>query len=248
MPPKPKRSGKGKAKKEARKRELEEERARKSVAAAASAVPDLLADFAAFAKFERNGLALDIDCFTSASLPPELLSEMFALLEGNMKQLYLEGGWGWRRSDKLDELTDPASRHLVVRTRDEPRTLAAFAHFRFVEEGRALALYIYELQVSKEFERRGLGRHLTQLMELLARRHGMEWVMCTVFKTNEPSMNFFMGKMKFTIDETSPSFDPDMGEQSYEILSKCVDPELRRQLQAAAGAAARESGRLPASS
>lgn len=58
-----------------------------------------------------------------------------------------------------------------------------------------------------------------QIIELIARRHQMERLSLTVFKKNVQAMNFYTKKLKFQIDEGSPS---QCGDQtaSYEILSK----------------------------
>ena len=62
---------------------------------------------------------------------------------------------------------------------------------------------------------------MTRTLELVALRQKMEWVMLTVFKENKSSMHFFMEKMKYAIDETSPSQNI-FEEATYEILSKCL--------------------------
>ena len=63
-------------------------------------------------------------------------------------------------------------------------------------------------------------------LELVALRQKMAWVMLTVFKANKPSMGFFMEKMQYDIDETSPSQCDDAllaeDKSSYEILSKSL--------------------------
>ena len=60
----------------------------------------------------------------------------------------------------------------------------AFAHFRFTLEGEtrdemagAPVLLVRDLQVAPEAQRKGLGRHLCQLLELVARKHAMRGVM-----------------------------------------------------------------------
>ena len=63
---------------------------------------------------------------------------------------------------------------------------------------------------------------MTQILELVALRQKMEWVMLTVFKANKASMNFFMNKMNYDIDETSPSQCSIYDESTYEILSKSL--------------------------
>eukprot|EP00899_Mesostigma_viride_P026071 jgi/Mesvir1/6649/Mv10251-RA.1 len=80
----------------------------------------------------------------------------------------------------------------------------AFVQFRFViEEGREV-LYVYELQLAAAARRKGLGRHLMVLMELVARKNLMKGVMLTCQKSNQASLQFYSG-LKYQIDDISPS-------------------------------------------
>ena len=47
----------------------------------------------------------------------------------------------------------------------------------------------YELQLAKAAQRRGLGRRLTQLLELVALRNGLPKVVLTCFVKNEAAVN-----------------------------------------------------------
>ena len=70
---------------------------------------------------------------------------------------------------------------------------------------------------------------MMQICELMARKNAMKKVMLTVFKTNVAAMRFYTKKMKYQIDEISPSLSDEDFSQSYEILSKVVCPELKRE-------------------
>lgn len=102
-----------------------------------------------------------------------------------------------------------------------PGALLGFVSFRFVLEGDYDVLYIYELQLSPLAQRRGVGKHLMQLAELVARRAGMQWVMLTVLKNNAGALDFYTRKMRYTVDASSPSACG-QDDAAYEILSKCV--------------------------
>ncbi len=102
-----------------------------------------------------------------------------------------------------------------------PGTLLGFMSFRFVLEGDYDVLYIYELQLSPLAQRRGVGKHLMQLAELVARRAGMQWVMLTVLKNNAGALDFYTRKMRYAVDASSPSACG-QDDAAYEILSKCV--------------------------
>jgi len=98
----------------------------------------------------------------------------------------------------------------------------AFISFRLVSEGPLEVLYVYELQLEPETQRKGLGRHLMTTAELAARKAGFQAVMLTVLKKNSGALDFYTQKMKYEIDNDSPSQNGDM-RAPYEILSKIVD-------------------------
>ncbi|CAM9562836.1 unnamed protein product [Ascophyllum nodosum] len=215
--------------------------------------------------------------------------KMYELLTANVRDLYVEAGWGWDEVAKRREMEHPQARFLVARlgstevvegrgatpsgkaalddamraslnagsdddvngggdagrdpgaalamaaeeaTIDEGGRgqLAGFCHFRFSwdqddeENGEGVGasgdvLYVYEIQVAPWAKRRGLGRRMMQALELLANRHGMSKVMLTVFKINKQAMSFYTKRMKYSIDEDSPS-NWDRPDEVYEILSK----------------------------
>lgn len=110
----------------------------------------------------------------------------------------------------------------IIAIDNETNKPVGFAHFRFMLEHKAEVLYLYELQIDPKYRAKGLGKHVTRTLELVALRQKMKWVMLTVFKKNVRSMNFFLKKMKYDIDETSPSQCNLWDDSTYEILSKSL--------------------------
>jgi ribosomal protein S18 acetylase RimI-like enzyme len=161
------------------------------------------------------------------------------LFEQNMTDLYRASSWGLNLSKKAKELKHERARFLVI-TKDSdngtvsiPQSSAeiiAFSHFRYElddeDQPKYPVLYVYELQVKQEFQRHGLGRKLMTLMELMAMKNSMSYVMLTVFKLNVTAMTFYLNKMRYSIADQSPSkFVTDEGETEtvdYEILWKLV--------------------------
>lgn len=178
---------------------------------------------ALFLKFDRNGIETDI-FFTAPEDPtwtPEIAKWIFDLTKHNMEQLYNDApDWGWKDSKKRSEINDPDSRYIIVKNRTDGE-LVAFASFRFLMEGVFDVLYVYELQLTATVQRKGLGKHLMQMMELVAKQCGMQMVMLTVLKNNKAAFDFYISKMKYTIDMTSPSMSNESA--GHEILSKIVD-------------------------
>jgi len=125
-------------------------------------------------------------------------------------------------------MTDKKAWYMIVRDRLNPHKLLAAVHFRFDEEDEVRVLYCYEIQLCEEVRRKGLGKFLMQILELIAFKTSMEKVMLTVFRHNTASQQFFVQKLKYSVDETSPVlsvedlvFD-DLQGLSYQILSKPV--------------------------
>ena len=81
-------------------------------------------------------------------------------------------------------LSPGGARFLLVREKPKPGDieqgrLVAFAHFRFSVQGEVMdkmegetMLYVWDIHVEDEYQRKGLGRHMLTLMELIARREG----------------------------------------------------------------------------
>ncbi|KAG0145289.1 hypothetical protein CROQUDRAFT_64024 [Cronartium quercuum f. sp. fusiforme G11] len=143
-----------------------------------------------------------------------------------MKKIYENRSDGYSPKEKRAELLDRQSRFLLALgpTDDE---LKGFAMWRFdweetcddeVEEVEVV--YCYELQVKESERGRGLGKELMKLLEAIGIGWGMKKVMLTVHLSNQPAVRFYTQKMKFEIDEISPSQFEDADPADYEILSK----------------------------
>lgn len=75
----------------------------------------------------------------------------------------------------------------------------------------------YELQIEKEYQRKGLGRFFINALERMAKHYNMEKLILTVLSNNEDGIKFF-NSMGFITDDTSPSPPTD-----YAILSKTME-------------------------
>lgn len=177
--------------------------------------------------------------FQSSPLPVDLHDACLDLFKANMSDMYQASSWGLDLDEKSSELRHETARFLIVEAAadadgadantnddgDTKRDVLAFVHFRFEpnddEKPTEEVLYVYEIQVSDRAQRSGLGKRLMNIMELVANKNGMQKVMLTVFKMNGGAMKFYREKMKYAIDESSPSnFDGEVAD--YEILSKVV--------------------------
>jgi ribosomal protein S18 acetylase RimI-like enzyme len=202
----------------ARKEKLKEEttllNAKRQLISEAEAIPDLLSDHPMFRQFNRNGLSCTVTFYTSC--PLEYQDWIFAITARNMKEYY-DTAWGWSDKNKRQELFEEHSRYLIATVDNAP---IGFIHIRFEMERLTVLLYVYELQIETEYQRKGLGRFLMQAAEFIALKRKMEAVMLTVFKANTAARQFYE-KMKYQTHSTSPDRDPeDALEACYEILYK----------------------------
>merc|ERR1712106_1195084 len=89
------------------------------------------------------------------------------------------------------------------------------------------ALCCYEMQVEKGFRRKGLGRFMMKVLEMLMIKADMLKLMCTIFKKDKPEAEFFKKALKFQMDETS--FVDTVHEQfEYEIICRYNQIKKRR--------------------
>ncbi|NXP73430.1 NAA40 acetyltransferase, partial [Ramphastos sulfuratus] len=180
---------------------------------------DPLEAFPVFKKYDRNGLNVAIECRRAAGLEQATLDWAFELTKANMQQLYEQSEWGWKEREKREELRDDRAWYLLAR---EPGAgPVAFSHFRFDVECGDEVLYCYEVQLESRVRRRGLGKFLLQILQLVANSTQMKKVMLTVFRHNHGAYQFFRQALQFEVDAASPSVSGCCGDDaSYEILSR----------------------------
>ncbi|KAH9625922.1 hypothetical protein KSS87_023442 [Heliosperma pusillum] len=205
---------------------------------AASAVKDPLDSFPEFRNCNLQGLCFHLEAGLGTKLSRIMKQYVKKLLEVNMKRHY---GMEWPTEEKVKyrEINAPEARYIFVYKAlssgscEPDREIVGFVHYRFILEEDIPVLYLYELQLEPEIQRKGLGRLLMQLLELIAQKSGMSAIVLTVQKTNLSAMLFYTSKLGYSIAGTSPSrVDPLIGtENNYEILCKAFDQEAKSKLE-----------------
>jgi len=136
-------------------------------------------------------------------------------------------------SDRLGEQSpqykssSDGSTFLSTNFDESSKQVLAFCHFRFESSNEGIStpssnphelMYLYEIQIHPSIQRSGLGMKLMMILETMAAEFNMKQIVLTVFKNNTKAMRFYIDKMKYSIDKTSPS---EYGQEAdYEILSK----------------------------
>jgi len=137
-------------------------------------------------------------------------------------------GKGWVDAEKRREMSEEEARYIVCEASDG--SLIGFMHYRFdLDEVGAEISYLYELQIIDSARRRGLGKFMIQILEILSWKLGMQKIVCTCLKCNGDAMKFYKGRCGFSIDEDSPDYDKNEQQVrcEYEILSKPLPPQTK---------------------
>ncbi|XP_050510510.1 N-alpha-acetyltransferase 40 [Diabrotica virgifera virgifera] len=208
-------SAKSKEKRLQRKEEQSRISQAMTIVANANKLEDPLEPFPVFRKFNKNGLEAELFVKKAVDLDQNVKDWAFNLTKKNMQLKYEQCTWGWSDSKKVEELTDEAAWYLVAKSSDG--TLLGFSHFRFDMDEGIEVLYCYELQLDSSFQRKGLGKFMMQVLELIAFKNTMKKVVLTVLKNNQYSK--FFKALNYELDESSP-LDDEEDSYPYEILSK----------------------------
>jgi len=180
--------------------------------------PDPLEPLPSFKKFERNGVDLVLEARRAGSLETNTRDWVMDLMERNMKEMYAKSEWGWNAENKRKELTEDAAWLLIAREK-ETEVPVAFSHFRFDMDHDDDVLYCYEIQLEECVRRKGLGKFMMKVLELMMIKNDLLKIMLTVFKHNDIASGFFKNVLKYEIDETCP-YDTVYEQFDYEILSR----------------------------
>ena len=86
-------------------------------------------------------------------------------------------------------------------------------------------MYIYELQLELEVQRKGLGSYLMRILFKVAGNLGMNKVMLTVLDDNTAALVMYR-RLGYDVDDTTPYIDPE-DPHGYQIWSKDLPQETR---------------------
>jgi len=197
---------------------------------AANSASDPLENLPSFKKYSKNEVEVEITAERVTDLDKVTQKWLMDLITTNMKKLYEESEWGWKEATKREEMFDDRAWYLIARSTgsEDAGKLLAFAHFRFDMDYDDEVLYLYEIQLEDCVKRKGLGKFMMQVLEIMAFKADMRKIMLTCFKHNPAAQKFFKGSLKYEIDETCP--EDDVYEQNdYEIISKFNKRKLAKE-------------------
>jgi GNAT superfamily N-acetyltransferase len=191
----------------------------------------------AFLKYDRNGVNVVISF--ASKLTKDELRWAFDECKLNMEDRYEESGYGWDDEDKKKEFTEEGTRFLIVRASpeedDTPGDLLGFVHFRFSVQGDVVdrmagvpCTFVWDMHLDESIQRKGLGRHLVMLLELISRREKMQMVCFPVQLYDEDTIAFLTAIRGYAPDislKDTLDFEPEL--EGFNLYAKSLAPVAR---------------------
>ncbi|KAH9944079.1 uncharacterized protein BXZ73DRAFT_39517, partial [Epithele typhae] len=131
----------------------------------------------------NTGFSYAAAVFHASDIPTERREEIWNLWETNMRTLTEPSSFGWDPDEKKEELFHADARYILLCS-GEQGTLVAFTTFRFDFDEDVPQLYCYELQVSPNYRRCGLGQWLVEKVKVITKHYRMQQILLTVLKGN----------------------------------------------------------------
>jgi len=185
----------------------------------ANASPDPLAELPpAFTKYEKNGLNLRFETKKMKDIELDMKNWVFELFEKNMKAIYEKSKCGWNDEDKINELLDDDAWYLIA-TDNETDFPLAFAHFGYDMEDGDDVFFVYEIQLDESVRRKGLGKFMMKVMELMMIKTNLLKIVLVVFKHNIIGNKFFKEALKYEANAPAAGDEP-KEDDDYEVLCR----------------------------
>ncbi|KAF2159285.1 hypothetical protein M409DRAFT_71172 [Zasmidium cellare ATCC 36951] len=160
--------------------------------------------------------------------------DCFHLIDTTSRKDYEGSSWGWHPKRKRREMKEKEMRYIIAKGDFLPdeegkleKEFEGFLSFMFTHDSTPSVpvLYIYEIHLAEKARGKGLGLHLLNLAESMARRVGVKKVMLTCFLSNTNALNFYKHH-GFRKDACSPGDRRTRNKVvkvDYMIMSKDVD-------------------------
>ena len=183
-----------------------------------------------FSVYNKNGLDLQLETLRASDLDEKTLDWAFDTVKTSMKPLYDEAHKndpedGWREDAKKGEMREDMAWILLAKTQDGAPV--AFSHFRYQMNDDDEVLYCYDLQVMETYRRKGLGKFMMKVLEMLMIKADMLKIMCIIFKNDNTGVDFFKTALNYDTDETNLE-----GKHlQYEIISRYNQIKKRQKME-----------------
>jgi ribosomal protein S18 acetylase RimI-like enzyme len=190
--------------------------------------------------FHAASFPVSLSVYRSSQLLPQDLVECFDLIKLTSSAEYKASSMGWHPKNKKDEMADKAMWYILVRRAeaqpDPPpvngsspppysNPVLGFLSFMFTHDDPPYTdrtvVYIYEIHLSESLRGSGLGSHLIQKAEGIAKSTDVSKTMLTVFSSNKGARRLYE-RLGYTKDQCSPADREIRGrviEADYVIMS-----------------------------
>jgi len=115
--------------------------------------------------------------------------------------------------------------------KDKEDDMIGFVHFRFTVQGEVMetmaglpGIYVWDIHVIDEAQRKGLGKHLLVLLELIARREKMKMISIPIQLNDEVSLAWISAQRGYAPDislKDLVGFDSDI--EGFEVYAKYLE-------------------------
>jgi GNAT superfamily N-acetyltransferase len=111
----------------------------------------------------------------------------------------------------MKELTENGARFLLIREWPEEEgqakgNLVGFAHFRVTVTGEFMdemtgesCLCLWDIHIEEDFQRKGLGRHIMMMLEVMARTYTIDYVVAPIMLDDEESEGWFASLKGYSV-------------------------------------------------
>lgn len=180
-----------------------------------------------FLTYQKNGLNINIEF--SPKLSEDDVEWAFEITRQHMESRYDASGYGWDDDDKERELTEDGARFLLLRDANDGDKLIGYAHFRFTVQGEIIdamagdsCLFLVDLHLETPYQKKGLGKHIMVLLELIARREKMSRVSMPIYLGDDATKTWLLQAVQrgYELDESCALFGFDSEMEGFEVYSK----------------------------
>lgn len=194
--------------------------------------------------------AFDISLVAADYLTAGEYNASYNLIESTSRSDYESSTFGWHPWRKRKEMLEPEMKYLLVRRKstkptierteksgDKDTSVLGFLSFMVDHDSSPSVpvLYIYEIHLAASLRGLGLGDHLMQVADHIARKVGLDKVMLTCFLCNSKALRFYKDH-GFVKDACSPEDRKTRNKivpVDYVIMSKDSEGVATEPLQAA---------------
>jgi len=194
---------------------------------------DVTQNFTPFLAFKRNGLDLSVEFAVRPTT--KMRNRLFKICKDNME----DTDDGWDDAEKRSELDQKPNRFLLIREQAaegaKANPVIGYCNFRFSMQGELLdemigmpTLFVYDLQIASKIQHKGVGLHIMNLLQLIARKECMTFVSMLVPWGCVAMETFIEQKLKGFEEDELDYAEGDLDDyedlEGLSVFHRCINP------------------------